>query len=519
MKNSVLLVLCLFSYYSWAQVNFVENTTIMVEEVSLNTYSSDFGPSFVAGELWFSAFAPDKIINFNQGKTKNLFYNLFAAPVNENGDLLVEKKLKLEEISSGYHAGPVSFCQKTNELFVTLSNYENAEIKNVVFQKKNIPLKIVVLEKSGNDWSHALELPFNSSSYSVGHPAISPTGDTLIFASDIASKGMGGTDLYMTVRKNGKWGEMTNLGKKINTAGDDMFPFFHRGKTLFFASNGKQGGKGGFDIWYSNLTESGFEEPKNLESLNTAADDFGLVIHPNEEVGYFVSNKAGGKGDDDIYKVLFDGAYQLELTVRNRKTMEPMPGIKVEFNNSEIFTTDGTGIIKREIEKRTDYTAKPSLEGFMNESVSFSTKNLDYGTLKKEIQIEKAEVGQKFVMKNIYYHFDKWNILPESEVELHKLVKVLNDNPSWTVELGSHTDSRGTHDYNDLLSLRRSESATNYIISQGITKNRILAKGYGERVLINNCKDGVHCSEEQHQENRRTEFTILGMDSENISIR
>jgi outer membrane protein OmpA-like peptidoglycan-associated protein len=128
------------------------------------------------------------------------------------------------------------------------------------------------------------------------------------------------------------------------------------------------------------------------------------------------------------------------------------------------------------------------------------------------IQIEKVEVGQKFVMENIYYDYDKWDILPESEVELNKLVKVMKDNPSWKVELGSHTDSRGTHEYNETLSQKRSDSAVNYIVSQGISRNRITAKGYGETQPVNECKDGVSCTEEQHQQNRRTEFTILEMD-------
>ena len=509
MKKLLFFLTCVLPIAVLGQVNFIENTTIRIKKVPVNSPSSDFGPSFIGDELWYSTLSFEKIEKQRQGRSDDLFYNLFALPVDESGNLKEGKRLMLSDISAGYHAGPVSFSSKTNELFVTLSNPENAEVKNVVFQKKSIPLKIVVLEKKGDSWNKKEELPFNNSSFSVGHPSISVTGDTLIFASDIPGKGMGGTDLYMSIRKNGSWGEMINLGKNINTPGNDMFPYLHKGKILFYASNGKSGGKGGFDIWYSVLTENGFNEPVNLSELNSPADDFGLVVFSNEETGYFVSNQNSTNGDDDIYQVFFDGAYNLELLVTDRNTRKPVANAKVEFNDKKILYTDNEGIIRRELGKAADYTASTSVEGFMNESVSFTTKAKPYGTLKEELNIEKVEVGQKFVMNNIYYQFDKWDVLSESAAELDKLLKVLNDNPSWKVELGSHTDCRGPDEYNTWLSQKRSASAVDYITGKGIQSSRIIARGYGETQLINNCKDGVNCTEEEHRVNRRTEFTIL----------
>ena len=135
--------------------------------------------------------------------------------------------------------------------------------------------------------------------------------------------------------------------------------------------------------------------------------------------------------------------------------------------------------------------------------------NKEYGVIKQTINVEKVVVGQKFVMENIFYDFDKWDILPESEVELNKLVKIMKDNPDWKVELGSHTDCRGSDPYNEVLSQKRSDSAVSYIISNGISSDRIIAKGYGETQLVNQCDDGVNCSEEEHRANRRTEFKIL----------
>ncbi len=506
-----MFIFCASLGYS-QDTDFLDNAVINIEKTNINSAASDFGPSFVGNELWFSAFTDAEINLIRQGRTKDVFYNLYSVPLDAGGNIRGNKVVRLEDISSGYHAGPVSYCEKTEELFVTLSNFEDPAIERVVFRKASIPLKIITMKRSGTSWTEAGEMPFNSSSYSVGHPAVSVTGDTLIFASDIQGRGKGGTDIYMSVRRNGRWGDMVNLGDNINTGGDDMFPYFYKGKYLIFASDGRPGGKGGLDLYYSKISGSGFSAPRSIDQLNSPADDFGLVIHEDEQIGYFVSKREGGSGDDDIYKVLFEtGDYELELLVRDRKTGNPISNVRVNFSDNMTRYTDSNGLIRRDLDRDTEYTATSALDGYMNESVTFTTRGKPFGVLKEVIEIEKVEVGQKFEIKNIYYDFDKWNILPASETELDKLVKVLKDNPSWKVELGSHTDSRGTNEYNDVLSQRRSDSAVRYIVSKGIDQGRIIAKGYGESQLVNNCSDGVSCTEEQHRMNRRTEFTIIEM--------
>jgi outer membrane protein OmpA-like peptidoglycan-associated protein len=518
MRQLLLILISILPFFSMAQTldTFPENAIITVEKTGVNTVASDFGPEFVGNELWFSAFSDEAIDRLSKGRSKNAFYNLYFVPIDDKGHMQGDKMVKMPDISAGYHAGPVSYCQATGELFITLSNFEDPKINRVVFQKAKVPLKINIFRKSGGSWTDEKELPYNNSSWSIGHPAVSPTGDTLIFASDIPDKGKGKIDLYMIIRSNGEWGRLINLGDKINTPGDEMFPFFHNGKLLFFASNGIAGGKGGLDIYYAHLTPEGFDTPKNLDELNSERDDFGLVIHSGGEVGYFTSQKPGGEGDDDIYKVIFEveeeGEFELELLVLDKKTGEYLPEVKVNFSDNVSFYTGSDGLIKRKLDKNVVYTATSDLDGYMNESVSFTTINKPYGTLQEVIRIEKVEVGQKFVLENIYYDFDKWDILPESEVELNKLVKVLEDNPSWKVELGSHTDCRGSDAYNEVLSQKRSESAVKYIISKGISQNRITAKGYGETQLVNQCDDGIQCSEEEHRMNRRTEFKILELD-------
>ncbi len=512
MKKLFLLLLVLFPIILTAQnsCNFFDNVNIKIDKTSLNSSQSDFGPAFVNNELWFSAYTAEEIDKLAKGDTKKVFYNLFKTKLDNNGNATGSPVSVLGDISENYHSGPVSYCEKTKELFVTLSNFDNPDIKNKVYRKADIRLKIIIVKNEGSTWRITGELPFNNPKYSVGHPAVSVTGDTLFFVSDIADKGKGGTDIYMTIRSNGQWGEMKNIGA-INTAKNEMFPFLFKGNMLIFASNGIKDGKDDLDLYYSCISGGTFSKAKELKQLNSDSDDFGLVINDNEEVGYFASNRTGGTGSDDIYKVGIEGIYNLELTVLDKETMREIPNPKVNFNDN-IFAALVGVILKRALRKNSDYVATTQIDGYMNTSKTITTKGKPFGTIKETIVLEKVKVGQVFVMENIYYDFDKWDILPESKIELDKLVKVMNDNPSWKVELGSHTDCRGSDAYNEKLSQKRSESAVEYIVSKGISQDRIIAKGYGESQLVNKCDDGVPCTEAEHRQNRRTEFKILEMD-------
>ncbi len=490
--------------------NFFDFRKPVIEKTNLNTTQSDFGPSFVDDELWFSAFTEQEIAKLAKGDNKKIFYNLFNVKVDGEGNVTGSKNAQLESLSAGYHAGPVSYCAKTGELFVTLSNFDNPEIRNKVYRKADIRLRIVVAQKENGSWVMKGELPFNDSTYSVGHPAISVTGDTLFFASDKPNAGFGESDIYMAVRKDGKWDNPVNLGEKVNSAYDEMFPFFFDGSVLFYASNKGENLKEDFDLQYICKTGDSFGSTRVLNQFNTSEDDFGLIIHPSGKTGYFVSRREGGLGDDDILKVTFKGDYSLELVVMDKKTMQVFPNPRVKFSDNIAGILAGV-LLTRALPEKSTITVLTDYEGYMNTSKSISTIGKPYGIIKDTLWIEKVEVKQKFVMENIFYDFDKWNILPESEVELNKLVKIMNDNPDWKVELGSHTDARGTDSYNMLLSKKRSDSAVGYIVKSGISKDRIIAKGYGETQLVNHCKNGVECTDEVHRQNRRTEFKILEM--------
>jgi len=491
--------------------NFFEYRKLEIEKTNLNTTQSDFGPAFVSDELWFSAFTDEEIKKLSKGENKDIFYNLFSVKMDSEGNASVSKNIQFEAISAGYHAGPVSYCEKTKELFVTLSNFDNPEIRNNVYKKADIRLKIIITKKINGVWTVTEEFPFNDPTYSVGHPSISVTGDTLFFASNKPNSGFGESDIYMSVRKDAKWGEPINLGDKVNSAYDEMFPFFFDGSVLFYATNKGKNKEADFDLQYICKSGNGFSDSKSLDEFNTKKDDFGLIIHPKGKVGYFVSRRNGGLGDDDIYKVTFKGEYTLELAVVDKKTMQAIPKPKVKFSDNISGALSGV-LLSRALPENTTLSVISEIEGYQNISKSITTVGKPYGIIKDTLWVEKVEVGQKFVLENIFYDYDKWDILPASEIELNKLITVMKDNPSWKVELGSHTDARGSDTYNESLSQKRSDSAVAYIIKNGIGKEQIIAKGYGETQLVNSCKNGVECTDDEHRQNRRTEFKILEMD-------
>lgn len=513
MKRLLLVLLCATPIMLTAQkkcVYFEKMVKLDTEKTNLNTSQSDFGPAFVENELWFSAFTSEEIEKLESGSNKKIYYNLYTVATDAKGNVEGTKSMKFAELSEGYHVGPVSYCEATGELFVTLSNFENPEIHNKVYQRADIRLKIIIAKQVGGTWQKVGELPYNDPSYSVGHPSVTSSGDTLFFVSNVPDKGFGGTDIYMGVRQNGQWGEMINLGDKINTPEDEMFPFIYRDKILIYSSKGLGEGDD-LDIYAVGLMGDKIMEPSAIADLNSPDDDFGFVISSSNEVGYYCSNKSGGEGSDDIYKVIITpkGKYELELVVMNKKLNKPVSNPELLFDGENVEVRGG--IFKRELEKDKTYLVKTNIDGYTNESTTISTVNKPFGVIRDTLWVDVVTVGMQFVMDNIYYDFDKWDILPESAIELDKLVDVLKENPGWKVELGSHTDSRGSDAYNMVLSQKRSDSAVGYIVSKGISKDRIIAKGYGETELVNKCDDGVPCSEADHRKNRRTEFKILEM--------
>ncbi|MCW0484267.1 OmpA family protein [Gaoshiqia sediminis] len=309
-------LLAVFAAFSQSQQMF-EDQRILVEPFEANTALSDFGPAFVGNELFFNSISA---VGPSMGKNK--YYGLYASTIDADGRFLSSS---VGMAISSLHNGPLSFCEKTGQLFLTQSNNDNALSKKGIFKERRFPLSIVIYERAGDGWKMAGQFPYNNSQYSVGHPAINVTGDTLVFVSDMPG-GRGETDLYYSAKVAGQWQEPVRLSDDINTAGSEMFPFLDVRGNLIFSSDG-HGGKGGLDLFQSNLNPA-FGVVEMGEPFNSEADDFGLIFSPDRGFGYFVSNRAGGIGDDDIYLFNLD-EYQIDLVTASKQTGDVLPGVSI----------------------------------------------------------------------------------------------------------------------------------------------------------------------------------------------
>jgi outer membrane protein OmpA-like peptidoglycan-associated protein len=329
--------------------------------------------------------------------------------------------------------------------------------------------------------------------------------------------GEGKTDIWMCVRDADGWSQPVNLGPTVNTKENEMFPSVCDDGTLYFSSEGLAG-YGALDIFKTTNRGGNWTTPVNLHApINSSYDDFAIAFAPGDKNGFFSSNRPGGVGNDDIYSFQDKPPLPTYISglVKDKSNMQPISGATVFLYNPKtgkvkVLKTGADGMYKAIVENPADYVVKAMMPNFIADCSPFKPDAMKPGstlTAPRDLQLDKLVVNKTFRIDNIYYDFDKSNIREDAKPELDKLVNIMKENPI-DVELGSHTDSRGSFEYNDKLSQKRAESVVDYIISAGIDKSRITAKGYGEHQLINKCADGVECTPEEHQANRRTEFKV-----------
>lgn len=514
MKHTFLLVLIMISFFTGnsqsSKTGLFDPSTVKIAEIKTNTIRSDFGPAVIGDSIYYSSFR-DEVIGKPDKKLKNSeFYDLYKAGIDDSGNV-VGVRHQVDEFITRYHDGPVSWCAQTGELFVTQSNYTDPAIQFKPFKIEDIKLRIILARKKMDKWTVVEEFPYNNAQYSVGHPAINESGDTLFFASDMPG-GFGETDLYYSVRKNEKWSTPVNLGSQVNTSGKEEFPFITGNsfseRCLIFASTGHQS-KGGMDLFFKRLNDPDGEVFQFQEPINSVNDDFAMNLPENVKFGYLTSNRPG-TGNDDIYKFTFNKylEYLQEILVLDAKTRNPIPGAQVNFCDKKNGKTGSDGITSFSFEKNSVCNISASALGYKENSKLIKIGMPRKGTVLKDTIMLEMIVNEKIILSNIYYDFDKWNILPESAMELDRLISLLSNNPDMKVELSSHTDERGTEKYNLKLSQLRAQSAVDYMISKGIDHARITGKGYGKSQLIHKSTGIQKCTPVQHRENRRTELYI-----------
>ena len=487
---------------------------------NINTTESDFGPVILNREMVYASdFIRDPTVAKKYGWTGRGYLDMMKSSPETPGDFWNGLKMPSEfdaSLNQEYHDGPASFSADGNTVYFTRSFLGKAKREGIY---KTNELKIYYSTKANGSWGEAKPFYLNSKDFSVGHPSLSADGETLYFVSDMPG-GQGGTDIWMCQQEGDTWGKPVNLGPTINTKENEMFPSIQPDGTLYFSSEG-HAGYGALDIFESKKTNEKWSTPVNLQRpINSSYDDFAIAFAPDSKTGFFSSNRTGGVGNDDIY--VFRNIEPplpafISGVVKDKASMQPIAGATVFLLNPEtgkvkVVKTNSNGIFSSIVDKPASLNVKAMMPNFIADCTPVSIPEIKPGTTTnapRELLLDKLKIQRTFQVNNIYYDFDKYNIRDDAKPELDKLVQILKEN-SITVELASHTDSRGTAAYNDKLAQRRAESAVKYIVSKGIENDRVIAKSYGKQKLINQCSNGVKCTAAEHQANRRTEFTVTG---------
>ncbi|AFL81484.1 outer membrane protein/peptidoglycan-associated (lipo)protein [Aequorivita sublithincola DSM 14238] len=490
-----------------------------LEKVGVNTSNSDFGASF---------YGEDKIVYASASNTEGAkvadwtdqpFLDLFMADRDSIGQLSNATRLR-GDINTAYHESSAAFTKDEFTVYFTRNNFLDG--KKGKDKNKTIRLKLYKATKgSDSSWSNVVELPFNSKEYSVAHPALSPDGKKLYFSSDMPGT-LGMSDLwYVDILPNDTYGTPINLGSGINTEARESFPFISDKNNLYFSSDGRSG-LGGYDIFVTPLDKDGKSGIiTNLGApSNSAQDDFGFIINEDSRIGYVSSNRGGDRGsiDDDIYLVKEICSITIKGKVFDEDTKDPIPGASVSLldeNNQLVNQTtaknDGTYSFIGNC--GTQYTVRGVKEGYNPYEKVIETPLLS-GTVEVPLPLKRIgpcppnDLGCKLNLQPIYFDFDKSNIRQDAEIELAKILAAMGEYPELIIHIESHTDSRGNDNYNEALSERRAQSTLKWLVSKGIDRNRLTAKGYGETQLVNQCSNGVPCTAEEHQLNRRSMFII-----------
>lgn len=492
--------------------------TVKIKNLGINSPYSDFSPMFHGNGIVYSSAKDSSIFTTRRYRwTNQPFLDIYTAQKkNDEGDLTSPKKFS-KNINTKYHEASMAFSPDQKTIYFTRNNYG----KRLKRGKNGINhLKIYRSRLVNGEWTRAEELPFNSEDYSTGHPTVSPDGKKMYFVSDRPG-GFGETDIYVVdIYPDGGFSEPKNLGRTINTAAKEMFPYIAE-NTLYFSSN-RPMGFGGLDIYKSEGVNDIFGVGVNLgKPINSSRDDFSYIIDTSGEQGYFASNRKGGKGDDDIYSFILETNLNAIMgSVQHSETMEVLKQTNIsllsssgKLLNETVSDTAGNYVFKN-LTSATDYMIVARKDGFINDSIQVATKE-NTGVSVSQYLRERQKEEQKpiaaiFEPNDVYFDFDSSEITPGSAKELDKLVAVLKENKKLTLKIASHTDATGPAAYNKLLSERRAKSTKNYIVSKGIAASRILsAVGYGENRLINHCSDGMPCAPAEHRLNRRSEFILF----------
>ena len=496
---------------------FKQDTSLYtIKEAEIPEIATAFSQVPYGNGIMFTA---DKI-TFKNSATANWtgrsYLDIYFSQKDKNGKWLSPMLLK-GNINGQYHEGPACFNKAGNIVYFTRSNYQKKKLTKNSKNENN--LKLYRAELVDDKWTNVTELPFNSDEYSCGHPSLSQDEKTLYFISDKPG-GAGGTDIYKSNFDGTNWGKAENLGNMINTSGNEMFPYIHSDGTFYFSSDAHNN-LGGLDVFMTYYDGEKWLQVENLNyPLNTSKDDFAFVLNEDNKTGFVSSNR---NSTDKIYEVTKNdptfilSGFVSQKGVYNKTVDSAVVEIyNVTENTKEIVLTNLNGNYTVRLKPKCQYVIKASKPMYFTvtqpKNLSMIGKKLSE-SFTANFELDQIIIEKPIVLDNIYYDLDKWFIRPDAAVELDRLVQLMQDNPKLNIELSSHTDSRAGDQYNLVLSDKRAKAAVQYIVTKGIDSKRMRWKGYGESKLVNQCKNNVVCTEEEHQKNRRTEFKAITIET------
>lgn len=510
-KNLIAKIDSAENYKKQDQVYFCFNLNMNSSNNEYGMYNFRDKYKFVNSDVFVNSNIESNNNNINK------YLNPYLVDINDTAKE-IPSFISLLEVNNKYHDVISHYDDNEKKVYITRSNMNKNNLRP---NKSNLStLKIYISSIDSNFViSNFTEFPYNSNDYSCGHPCVSRDGEILYFVSDKPG-GFGGTDIYRCMKLNdGTWGFPINLGKNINTAGDEMFPYISpQGSTLYFSSTGHSI-FGGLDLNKSQKTRyHAFLAPENLGiPFNSSKDDFAINFSDNYGTeGFFTSNRAGGKGGDDIYmfsyfnnKVCMEPVKNFKMIVIDKKTKQRIQNVHLKMtvkldNTVHEDNTDANGEVNLTVEGCYDFDVEATHDLYLN-------NNFYYDGFKKSVTIEldKKELNNIIGLDKIYYDLGKSDVHPAAAIQLNKLAVLLKKNLDIKVELSSHTDSRGEDFFNLELSQKRADQIVKYLVLNGVNSSQLVAKGYGETKLVNECGNNITCTEEMHEKNRRTEFKIL----------
>jgi outer membrane protein OmpA-like peptidoglycan-associated protein len=506
-----------------ANTNDKLSSAFNVMNLGINSTKSDYGGILKGDTIVFASARNQNLANIIYKRTNQSFTNLYYSTIKSLVDI-PEPKLFSKKTFSKFHEATPTFSKDGKTMYFT----QNEVKKNNKGKAVNGLYKIYKSELINGNWNTPIKIQIEADDLArIAHPALSSDEKYLYFASDMKGT-FGASDLFkIKINENGTYGKPENLGSKINTEGRESYPFITKDNKLLFASDG-QPGYGGFDIFVLDL-ENPNALPINLGTkINSPMDDFAMVWNRETRLGTFTSNRKGGLGDDDIYLIEEVVPFNFEVEILVKGTLQDL--ISKDFlqdaqvvlldNNDNVIartkTNDKGNYSFDKIKTNQTYKIRIEKEGYETQQKTITVSqyeteiNVPVVVSAIKVKIDKGvDIANVIKFNQIYFDLDKSDIRKDAKVELEKIVEVLKTYPKIKIEIGSYTDARQHRKYNKILSQKRAEATLNYLVKRGISNSRLTANGYGESQLVNQCADGIICSEKEHQQNRRSSFIIV----------